>query len=54
MPTSTYTADETTTDIRDLQQIPTTGLIEADDNAADYAAGAVCTTVSCRYYWTCG
>jgi len=48
MPVSTYPVDETTIDIRDLQRMPTTGLIEADDSpdALD------CTGYSCRFIWT--
>ena len=52
MPASTNPVEEATTDIRDLQRMPTTGLIDADDSAA--GAPVECTTVSCRYLWTCG
>jgi hypothetical protein len=51
VPISTYPVDEVTTDIRDLQRMPTTGLIEAD---SDEGPAVRCTTVSCRYLWTCG
>jgi hypothetical protein len=34
MPITAYPVDEATTDIRDLQRMPTTGLIEVDDSAA--------------------
>jgi hypothetical protein len=35
VPVSTYPVDEATTDIRDLQRMPTTGLIETEvDNSA--------------------
>jgi hypothetical protein len=52
VPVSTDPVEEATTDIRDLQRMPTTGPIEADDSPA--VAPADCTTVSCRYLWTCG
>jgi hypothetical protein len=51
VPVSTYLVDEATTDIRALQQMPTTGLIEADDSTE--APAIRCTTVCCRYLWTC-
>ncbi len=48
MPISTYPIDEATTDIRDLQQMPTTGPIEADDSAF---AEPLCTQHCC---WLAG
>lgn len=46
MLTSTYSLDQATTDIRDLQRVPTDGLIEADNHDAPVD----CTNISCRYY----
>ena len=43
MPSSTNEVDDATTDIRDLQRMPTTGLIEVDFGAAE--SFCVCTQV---------
>jgi hypothetical protein len=48
VPDNTYSV-ESTTDVRDLQRIPTDGLVDGDDGAD---ALVECTTVSCRYLWT--
>jgi hypothetical protein len=48
VPVSTYPVDEATTDIRDLQRMPTTGLIETEvDNSA-----AVSFCVCGGTHWT--
>jgi hypothetical protein len=52
MPATTYPVGQTTIDIRDLQRIPTTGPVDTGDS--DTGEVAACTTVSCRYDWTCG
>jgi hypothetical protein len=42
VPNSSYPVDEATTDIRDLQRMPTSGLIEVEDSAA--VSFCVCLT----------
>lgn len=42
MPTSAYPVEEATTDIRDLQRMPTSELIEVEDSAA--VSFCVCMT----------